>query len=246
MDEREEDRLEAEGQARIADACLGKEPIADGRLGLYRRLIQGNLAAVARRLLPRTARALDERGLESFDGWVRRFLAEAAPTTPYLRDVPGELVRWATPLWRSDPTVPSFVPDLAQLEITLFQIEAALRDETEASRVTEVALDRPLVFTTPRSLVSFDYAVDEVGSEPAKRVTHLLIHRDADNTTHTTRLDADRASLLARLFDGAPLGVAIAQAAIDNAAPLDDAGVRDIAQWLADLGASGALLGGRA
>jgi hypothetical protein len=234
----EDDALEAARQRSIADACLLDGHAAEGRLGLYRRLIQGNLAAIARRLLPRTAAALDAAHAGAFDACFARFLAELGPHTPYLRDVPAELVAWATPQWGCSTDAPPFVTDLARYEIDLFQIESAPKAASPPP-LAEVMLDRPLVFATPRRLARYDYAVHEPMAEVPLRETHLFIHRDDENTVRTTQLDSRRSQLLELLLDGQMLGDALRTVAANPG----EEDLRDLAEWLAALGASGALLG---
>jgi hypothetical protein len=232
----DEDAREEARQRTIADACLDASGAPEGRLGLYRRLVRGNLARVARRLLPRTAAALDETAT-SFDVWFARFLADGGPGTPYLRDVPIELVAWAEPRWRAAPE-PPFLRDLARYEVDRFEMDTAPKAPSPPP-LTEVALDRPLVFATPRRLTRYAYAVHEASAEPALRSTCLFLHRDADNTVHTTPIDRSAAELLELALTGVPLGEAFAQATASD----DER--RLAARWLAELGASGGLLGGQ-
>ncbi len=248
----DDDRVEAERQRRIADACTGRdgEVTATGRLGLYRRLVQGNLAAVARRLIPRTAAALDAAG-SAYAGWFARFLAEAGPRTPYLRDVPVEMVSWALPLWTERAAaaeLPASLPDLARHEIDLFVVESTPRDAAPAT-VGEVSVERPLVFATPRRLVRYEHAVHrpaEVASATLTAApTWLLMHRDEDNTVHALVVEPRWADLLGRLLEGATLGEALKQSNMPTPkgeSPTDTE--RALAEWLASLGAHGALLGG--
>ena len=235
----EDDAREAAAQRRIADACLGLEPV-QGRLGLYRNLVQRNLATVVRRLLPRTADALDATHEAAFPSWATRFLAERAPRTPYLRDVPAEFVRWATPLWAADARTPPFLADLARYELDLFAIESAPRVAT-SFRVTEVSTAAPLVFAMPRQLARYDFAVHETGPSFSRRATHLYLHRDEENTVHSREIDEDKAGLLARLLDREPLGTALALESKERGTVAD---ALAIASWLAELGRDGALLGG--
>ncbi len=248
MHDEEDDAREAARQRRIADACMrdpdrSSDP-SSARLDLYRRLIQGNLATVARRLLPRTAHQLDLPGDRGFDRWFAHFLADGGPRTPYLRDVPGEFVAWALPRWSASSDVAAFVIDLAQHEIDRFAIESAPRDGSPPE-VGEVLRDRPLVFATPRKLARYEHSVDDVADPARPLVTHVLLHRDDDNTVHATVIEASRHRLLGLLLDRVPLGEALAHASDDDPATPDDTErVLDAARWLAALGETGALLGG--
>ena len=228
----DDDHREVARQQRIADACVGADP-ADGRLGLYRSLIQRNLSAVTRRLLPRSAThiGLARARSGSYEDWFARFLAEVGPRTPYLRDVAPEFVAWAAPQWATDRELPPFLVDVANREMDLFAIEWAPREPQP--HLAEVSADRALAFATPRRLTGYAYRVHE-GDPPPEGTTHLLIHRDAENTVHTTVVEPERAGLLAAMLDGAPAGAA-----------LDVLGPEALAEWLARLADAGALLGGR-
>jgi hypothetical protein len=239
-DETGEDAREAARQRRIADACLESGGEAEGRLGLYRRLIQGNLAAVARRLVPRTAAALDAAAGGGYAAWFARFLAEAGPRTPYLRDVPVELVSWARPLWRAT-TLPPFLGDLARYEIDLFELDAAPEGPPPPPLV-DAALDRRLVFAAPRKLARFDYAVLELSPELPRRETCILMHRDAENAVHSSVLASSAALWIEQTLDGVPLGQALARTAEGTAR--SEGEMLEVARVLADLAAKGALLGG--
>jgi hypothetical protein len=234
----DDDAREAARQRTIADACLLQSSAPTGRLQIYRRLVQTNLSAVARRLLPRTALVLDRHAGETFDTWFARFLDEAGPRTPYLRDVPVELVAWASPRWEATPELPAFVADLARHEVNLFLVESAPASPLEP--LGEIALDRPLVFVSPHTLAHYDHAVETLSEPLPRRPTTVLIHRDAESTVHTTVVARANAELLALLLAGAALARALEQVGL---ASTDD--LAAAAAWLAELGESGALLGGR-
>lgn len=231
----DDDREEALRQRAIADACLGKDAAPAGRLTLYRRLVRGNLATVARRLLPRTAAALDATPTP-FDAWVARFLEEAAPRTPYLRDVPAELVAWAEPHWAGAAAVPAYVRDLARYELDRFAVESLPKEASPP--LAEIALERSLVFASPSRLGRYAHAVDQPNAT-TERPTSLFLHRDDDNEIHTTALDEGAAALVRVALEGVSLGEALERLdATTEAARLD------AARWLAELGDAGALLGG--
>jgi hypothetical protein len=236
----DDDADEALRQREIAEACLGAGDDPDGRLGLYRRLIQGNLRAVALRLLPRTRAALDGTDGSAFALWFARFLAEAGPHTPYLRDVPVEFVAWALPLWQEAPDVARFVPDVARYEIDRVKLEAAPKSP-EPGPVGEVTLTGRLVFAAPHTLERYDFAVDGIDPEPAQRTTWLFLHRDADNAVHATRVSELSAAVLGHALAGAPFGEAVLEAC-----PTPSGEPRaEVARTLADLAEAGALLGGQ-
>jgi hypothetical protein len=231
--EDEADARERERQERIADACLTLDGDAPGRLGVYRRLVQTNLCAVARRLLPRTAATLDASAGTGFADWFARFLADQGPRTPYLRDIPAELVAWAGPLWSEDRTLPPSLSDVARFEVDRFRVESSPR--VAARACVDVGLDRPLVFAAPHALAQYAFAVTEEAAPP--RATDVLLFRDPDNEVHALVIDPRRAPFLSALLARAPLGDALRQAGPP------DLDVPALARWLADLAAAGALLG---
>ena len=228
---------ESARQRSLADACLRRDARPTGRLRLYRQLVRNNLKNVVRRLLPRTTAELDHQPESSFDAWFDRFLAEAGPRTPYLRDVPWEFVEWALPHWTLESSVPSFVPDLARYEHQRFLVESGLTGG-DPPRLVDVALDRRAVLARPNILAHYRYDVAGATEPPPARETYVFLHRDEDNTVQTTVVDRHQAALLQLLLEGATLGAALAQA---------DPSLQDpvvLAKWLADLGAAGVLLGG--
>src|SRR5437762_8720305 len=74
-----------------AEALLAGPP----RLALYRRLVRNNVTDVVATMLERTKKRLDAAAPGVFDRTIDAWLAEAAPRTPHLRDVPAELLAWA-------------------------------------------------------------------------------------------------------------------------------------------------------
>jgi uncharacterized protein len=231
---------EAQFQRRITAACVVENAQPEGRLGLYRRLVQKNLAGVARRLLPRTNDALAGLASDDFDAWFTRFLAEHGPRTSYLRDVPAEFVRWAATRWQRSTRVPAFVVDVARYEVDGFDVESSPR--AKPPPLGEVSMRTPLVFRSPIRLSGYhhDVLADVVPIEPAQ--TFVLIWRDDDNVVHKSRIEARWAPLLGHLLDGVALGDAVA-ATYGAQAPTDT--LADVAAFLAALGNTGALLGGR-
>lgn len=242
MSDADDEAIEAARQRRIADACLVEGASAEGRVGIYRRLVRANLETVTRRLLPRTAAALDAQSEGGFMRWLGRFLAEASPRTPYVRDVPRELVTWAVRVWAADADVPAFASDLARHEADRFEVESA-PSAPAGPPVGDVAPGRPLVFATPRKLARYDHDVLDPSATLPRRPTCVLLHRDDEATVHATPVAVERALLLTLLLAGETLAGAASRAGVD----LEDAGgagLRDLAGWLAELGAAGALLGG--
>src|SRR6185312_15691161 len=143
----------------------------------YRRLIRNNVTGVTEKMLGRTRARMGAAFDRDFD----RFLDEIGPRTHYLRDVPGEFLDWIEPQWRARDELPAWTADLARHELAEFQIGAAEGDAPAA--VTEVALDRGVVFAAPVRLLRYAFAVHELASDEADRAapraerTVLLAYR---------------------------------------------------------------------
>jgi hypothetical protein len=183
-----------------------------------------------------------------FDEDFARFVDEIGPRTHYLRDVPGELLAWAGPRWRSDPAVPPYLPDLASFEIAHFAV-AASEANVAGGRAAEVALDRPLAFSPSSRLLRYEWAVHELPDDeeardaPDHRLVQLLAYRDADHLVRWLELTPLAALLLEKLQSREPLGAALTSACAElGTAPADV--LPDVARLLADLGERGVILGG--
>jgi hypothetical protein len=261
-------------QRAIADACLGMQAGAElasdlgaflerrgashedveaatsqpRRLAVYRSLVRNGLSAVVLRMLPRTRARMNAACTGRFDADFARFVDEVGPRTHYLRDVPFELVAWAEPTWRSDPSVPAYLPDLASFELAHFAI-AASEATSRPDHVTEVALDRCIAFSPSARLLRYAWGVhalsDDDGSleEPAPRAAQLLAYRDDHHAVRWLELTPLAALIVERLQAKEPLGVALVGACA--AMGTDPRAVLpDVARVLADLGERGVILGG--
>lgn len=228
-----------------ADAILAS-PM---RLGLYRHLVRHNVVNVVGVMLERTRKRLETHAPGAFDRTVDAFLTEQGPRTPHLRDVPSEFLAWASPRWREDEAVPSWLVDYAELELVDFTIGVAPRPAPPPP-LAEVTADRALVFGDPHVIVHLAWAVHEVPagdptSTPAERAVHLLVYRDAVHATRFLDLTPLAAVILERLMAGRPLAQAMVEACQASDHPLDDAVLAGAARLLADLGERGVLLGAR-
>jgi hypothetical protein len=264
-------------QALFARACLGPPEVAEAlardpaafaashglegpdveavvaaskRIGLYRRLVRGNLTGVVCAMLERTRARFDAHRPGLFDATVDAFLAEASPRTSHLRDVPSEMLAFAAPRWRADPNVPAFLIEHAEVELVEFTVGAAPRPPAPPA-LADVAPDLPLVFAEPTAMVRATHAVhevpaDDLAAQPAARPTALLVYRDAEHRTRFLELTPLAAEILERLRAGRALAPAMVEAAGALGVALDETVLAGAARLLADLGARGVLLGARA
>jgi hypothetical protein len=234
--------LESHGvEAEDVAAILAAPP----RLALYRRLIRNNVTGVTEKMLKRTRARMDSALPGAFEASFGSFLEEVGPRTHYLRDVPDEFLEWVLPRWKVRTDLPAWISDYARYELAEFQVAAALAPAPP--EVTEVSPDRPLVFAEPVRLMRFAYAVHELSrddddrSEPAARASALLVYRDDDHVVQWLELTPFAAAITERLLRGRAIVGAVGDAATELGAK---AGVLDVAQFLADLGERGVLLGG--
>ena len=237
--------LEARGvAAEDVDAILRAPP----RLAVYRTLVRNGLARVVVRMLPRTRARMNAACGGRFDAELARFLDEIGPRTHYLRDVPRELFAWAEAGWRSDESVPAYLPDLAAHELACFAVAAA-EHAGEGPPPGEVELDRAIAMVASARLVRYSWAVHELDpeesatDEPSRRDVRLLAFRDSAHVVRWLDLSPLAASIVDRLLALQTLGQAIADACAAHGTSPAAVGA-DVARLLADLGERGALLGG--
>lgn len=217
------------------------------RLTIYRRLVRNSLEGVTYRLLPRTRARMGEAFDESF----ALFLEERAPRTHYLKDVPSEFLSWVQERWARDARVSPYLLDLARYELAHFEIGAMPR-VGEPRDLADVALDRPLAFSSVARLMRVSTAVQLLGedpedrAEPEARACALLLYRDDAHAVRVLELGSLAYEALALMFDGAPLGEAVRGASTATKIELTDDLLAQFATLLADLGERGVLLGARA
>jgi hypothetical protein len=223
---------------------LAKAPT---RLALYRRLVRTNLLQVTTRMMRRTRARLNAQAEGAFEASFDEFLADAAPTTHYLRDVPMEFLVWAAPRWGKGGA-PTFASDLARYELAHFQIAIA-PPLAKPPAMADVALDKRLVFTPARRFLRLEHAVhllpDDLDdrSEPARRPTFLFLYRDAENNVRDLELTPVAATIADELLAGAPLGEAVKRSCAEHGAAMTPAVLSSTAAMLADWGERGLLLG---
>ena len=227
-------------QRAIGDAIRAEVPSFAGlppRVAIYRRLVRNTLEGVVFKLLPRTR---EHMGV-AFDDSFARFLEEEAPRTHYLRDVPFEFVRWATPRWKDEGAAPWLV-DLARHEMASFAVSTV--PHLPEPKAEEVAIDRPLLFNSLVRIERYGHVVHEDPVPPPARDVALLYYRDDEHALRTLELSP----LAAALLEKAPnttLQRAIAESCEETNIPMNDETLASIARLLADLGERGILLGAR-
>jgi hypothetical protein len=258
-------------QRAIADACLARDPsftpdlrrffeergvgaedvaamtTSPARLGVYRSLVRNGLSNVVARVLPRTRARFDAACPGRFGADFAAFVDEVGPRTHFLRDVPAELLGWAQPRWRADPSVPAYLPDFAAFELAGFAVGAAA-DLPKDAPLQDVGPDRALVLHPSTITLHLGWAVHELSQEPdardepEARNVDLLGHRDTDHAVRWLELTPLAAAIVGRLLAGEPLRSAVARACELERAAYD---VNAAAALLAELAARGVVAGAR-
>lgn len=232
--------------------CFDAEPREAGlrQLGaerdrwlLYRDMVRTRLTKMARAGLPRTASAL---GDEAFDGWVAAWLADRAPRTRHIREIVGELLRWAIPRWNADPNVPAWLVDLAALELVRWEVGALDVAMPEAG---DFAFDRHPVVNPTARVLELGHAVHESETAPPYPPvpTLLCVYRRADDDrTGVQPLGSFAAALLRALMPGdRTVTDAVRDVAERTGTPVDSALAVRLGSVLETLIRRGILLGAR-
>jgi hypothetical protein len=200
-------------------------------------------------------------GAERFRKLVDKFLAEDPPRSPYLRDLPGEFLRFVerrTALFDEPPALPPYALDLMRYEWAELDVAYA-HEEVRPDDVVPLDMERSAVLSPAHRLLDLEYPVHTMGTEGAhatleRVVTHLCLYRDRNThdveTLELTPVAATMLGAMARAAnDGAgatPLVQVVRHAAERHGSSVDVAFVEALSTLLADLTERGVLLGSRA
>jgi uncharacterized protein len=228
-----------------ADDAAALSRFSAERTGVYGGLVGRTVLTALHNQLPMTCARIEASALRST---VLGFLAEQAPRSPYLRDVPFEVAIWAGPRWARDASIPGYLPDLARYELFMFAVGTAERGPRPRSG-EPLSAERGVWLESTVHLARFDHAVHLLPegegdrTEPERATVQLLAYRDSDNDAQTMELTLPAMEILERLAAGTPLGPAIVEAAAALGRAVDPPWIEGISVLLSDLAARGALLG---
>jgi hypothetical protein len=245
------DVLLAEEAPAEALASLGPE---HARWKAYRRMVRSRFYQTIDHAFERTIGAI---GADRFHRIVDRFLAEDPPRSPYLRDLPGEFLRFvrARPrVLEEPPALPAYAPDLMRYEWA--ELDAAYdHEEVRPDDIVAFDMDRPAVLTPAHRLLHLEYRVHSMGTDgssaPATREPiSLLLYRDRrTHEVETLELTPVAATMILAIDRRggkdrpAPLVEVVRGAAAEHGAVVDVAFVEALSALLADLIERGVLLG---
>jgi hypothetical protein len=237
--------LEARGVSPDDIAAIASQP---ARIGVYRSLVRNALSSVVLRILPRTRARLNRAADGRFDRDFATFVDRVGARTHYLRDVPAEFCAWAVPSWRSDTSLPRYLPDLASFELASLAVGAAV-DAPAGEGFAPVSLERALAIHPSARIERLAWRVHELtqdvdsDDEPAAGDVALLAYRDAEHTVRWLELTPLAAAIVERLVAGAALADGVSAACSAMNARFD---AKEVAALLGDLAARGVVLGARA
>jgi hypothetical protein len=215
------------------------------KLWVYRRLVRGSLREALELAIPRSMARLGSL----FDEYFERFLRDAGPRSPYLRDVTTEFLSFAGPLWQADPRVPPWTHDLARHEALRIAVGAMPVSRVAQSEHRELALDRGVELTEACALMQYDFAVHRLSDDeadrsvPAREPTMLFVYRSPEHEVRYLELSPLAFGILGRLLVGETLEGALLRASAERGATLDQSVIEGTARLLADLAERGALFG---
>lgn len=164
------------------------------RMGVYRRLIRGNLTGLLENAFPVCVTLL---GLEAFDALVLQFLKAHRSQAPLFTELAAEFVQWL----RDSTTLPH--PALAELahyewvETALYQMDAhPLQPLSDAP-----LLEQPLQCSPLACALFYRWPVHQLGAgnppdHPPAEPTTLLVRRDEQGQVRFSVLGALAAQLL--------------------------------------------------
>lgn len=227
-------------------AALANDRGAPARWRRYRRMVRDRLEELVENSFPRLRAALGD----AWPGLVGRWLAEAPPATPYLRDVHGELARFLEGAIADRPEFPPWAADLARYERALLEVSYVAEEQGARAIEAELgafAMDRPAALTPAHQILRCSFAVhrltDDGDPTNVVRAEHdggfaLCVYRDP--TTHAVRvleLGAFAAALLEGVArdEGRPLVDVVREAAARSGEAIDAELIAAFAALVADL-----------
>lgn len=244
-------------QERLGSLLLDRVPSDDDlqQLGgeawrwlTYRRLVRNRLYETIEHAFGRLAAGV---GDETFRALADRFLAEQGSRSPYLRDVPGELLAWLEQRGAEALGMPLWALDLVRLEWAELATAYAEEDVPPAGSIVALRMDLPAVATGAHRLLWLQYPVHGSGARTDGEASMrrapvvLCVYRDPRTfEVHTLELSPIAGALLRELARAErPLVDAVRSVARDHGVVLDGAFVEALSAVLADWVERGLVLG---
>jgi hypothetical protein len=215
----------------------------------YRRMVRSRFYQTIDHAFERLIGAL---GAEAFHRLVDRFLAEDPPRSPYLRDLPGEFLRFVErtyPGLSETHPLPPYALDLMRYEWA--ELDTAYsHQEVLAADVVPLDMHRMAVLSPAHRLLQLEYRVHQMGVDGSAAPAHrspvcLCLYRDRKtHEVETLELTPVAARMLAEIARrAAPLAEIVRDAAEGGRLPVDVAFIDALSTLLADLTERGLLVG---
>jgi hypothetical protein len=252
------ERVTADPHAALAELGLD-EPTRErllacgvGRLIAYNTMVRTRLLRTVREFSPRACSIVGDRLPPLVEAWI----AERGPSSPYLREVPGEFFSWARPRWAQAIAAGELPPWLIELFEHELEQRALVRDDRSSGQASPhpVALEQGMLGNPTARLLRREFAVhrlpgtlDPANLPEVEQGSFVLVGwRDRSEKARFLELRPRHAALLERLIAGASLRDALFGACAALGEALDDTILGDtavtLARWCDDhllLGASG-------
>jgi hypothetical protein len=254
-------------QTKLRDLLLAETPLlADfsplggdpARWQAYRRMVRSRFYQVTAHGFERLIGVI---GMERFHAMVDRFLDEAPPRSPYLRDVPGELVAFVESAWdriHAAFALPAYALDLMRYEWA--ELDAGYsHEEVRPSDVVPLVMDQRAVLSPAHRLLQLDFAVHRCPWETPEGVLgtdgddglvapgpiSLCLYRDPKtHDVETLELTPVAFAILSGIErEHASLTDVVRNASREQNVEVDVAFVEALSALLADLIERGVLLG---
>jgi hypothetical protein len=224
-------------QAALVTAIRDPDPgtFEGTRIAIYRSLVRARFREVLRAALPLTSARLGKARLERE---LDTFLLEGSVASPYLSDLPRSFAASVTWRWRADPGTPSWVCELIEYELALFEVPSA--EDDPPSNWGQTSPNSRVRFQRAARIHRFTHAVHRLSSEadpiePTRQWSAILVYRGADDAAHVLELSALAESLLRRLMRGERLGAAAEAACRETGVECAQGGLAAVAGLLDDL-----------
>jgi len=215
----------------------------------YRRMVRSRFYQTIDHAFERLIGAI---GVGTFHRVVDRFLAEDPPRSPYLRDLPGEFLRFVERTYStlsSTHALPPYALDLMRYEWAELDT-AYCHQEVHPADVVPLDMHRMAALSPAHRLLKLEYHVHQMGTDgsdaPAEHSpVWLCLYRDRKtHDVETLELTPAAARMLAEIArQTAPLAEIVRSAAEGERLPVDVAFVEALSSLLADLTERGLLLG---